>query len=225
MSKRSRQILGFITLIFIVAIPIIVLSQLGIGKAEIKAFVEQLGVWAPVGLFFLRFTSVVIPALPGTAYSVLAGGLLGFGQGMVVVCLSDLCSCSLSFFLASQFGRSFVKRLVGDRFMAKVDQFSQRNLENNFFLLSALMMTSFFDFVAYGAGLARTPWQKFLPALVISILVSNPPFIALGAGIFDEGVGPVSSGKAVAWIALSGIFGLSLITGLVRRKSSTAGIE
>ena len=222
MNKRSRKILGFITLIAIVAIPLVVMKQLGIGKEEIRAYVEQLGVWAPLGLFCLRFTSVVIPALPGTAYSVLSGGLLGFGRGMAVVCLSDLLSCSLSFWLASRFGRAFVRRLVGDRFMSKVDSFSKKNLENNFFLMSALMMTSFFDFVAYGAGLARTPWKKFLPALVISIAVSNPPFVALGAGLFSEGVGPVENGKLVAWVALLSIFGLTLITGLIRRRSQTA---
>ncbi|MEM9980677.1 MAG: hypothetical protein AAF808_23875, partial [Cyanobacteria bacterium P01_D01_bin.2] len=42
------------------------------GISQLRANVENFGVWAPVALFFLRFTSVVIPALPGTAYSVLA---------------------------------------------------------------------------------------------------------------------------------------------------------
>jgi len=220
-SKRPNKFIGFLVLIAIVAVPIIVLRQLGIGKEEIRVFVEQLGAWVPVGLFFLRFTSVVIPALPGTAYSALAGALLGFVPGMMVVCLSDFLSCSLSFWLASRFGRDFVSNLVGQRFMARVDKFSQKNFENNFFLMAAVMMTSFFDFAAYGAGLARTPWHKFLPALVISILVSNPPFVALGTGLFADGVGPFSSGKAVAWVALLGIFGLTLITGLVRRRAGT----
>lgn len=219
MAKRPNKVIGFLVLIAIIAVPIIVLNQLGIGKAEIEAFVEQLGIWVPVGLFFLRFTSVVIPALPGTAYSALAGALLGFGPGMVVVCLSDFLSCSLSFWLASRFGRDFVSNLVGQRFMAKVDKFSKKNFENNFFLMAAVMMTSFFDFAAYGAGLARTPWKKFLPALVISILVSNPPFVALGSGLFDKGIGPFSSGKLVAWLALLSIFALTLVTGLIRRKA------
>ena len=78
------------------------------GISQLRANVESLGIWAPLALFFLRFTSVVIPALPGTAYSVLAGGLLGFSQGLLVICMADICSCSLSFFLSRQFGRSFV---------------------------------------------------------------------------------------------------------------------
>ncbi|MEL6471612.1 MAG: VTT domain-containing protein [Cyanobacteria bacterium J06623_4] len=212
MSKRTQRVLGFLALIAIVAVPLIVLNRLGVTREDIRASVEGLGVWAPVGLFFLRFTSVVIPALPGTAYSIFAGSLLGFWKGLAVVCVSDLLSCSLSFWIASRFGRSLVSRLVGDRFMGRVDSFSQKHLERNFFLMSAFMMTSFFDFVAYGVGLARTPWHKFLPALVLSIAISNPPIVALGAGIF-------SGGKIVLILALLGVFGLALMTGLLRRKT------
>ncbi|MEL6263582.1 MAG: VTT domain-containing protein [Cyanobacteria bacterium J06623_5] len=212
MDKRTQRLLGFLALIAIVAVPLIALNRLGVTREDIRTFVEGLGVWAPVGLFLLRFTSVVIPALPGTAYSILAGSLLGFGKGLAVVCISDLLSCSLSFWLASRFGRSLVSRLVGDRFMGRVDSFSKKHLERNFFLMSAFMMTSFFDFVAYGVGLARTPWHKFLPALMLSIAISNPPIVALGAGIF-------SGGKIALILALLGVFGLALITGLLRRKT------
>jgi len=149
--------------------------------------VEQWGVWAPVGIFALRFTSVVIPALRGTAYAILAGGLLGFGKGVAVICVADICSCSLSFWLSRRYGRNLVKQLVGQGFMYRIDHFSQRHLERNFFLLTGCLMTGFFDFVCYGIGLTKAPWTKFLPALVISIALSNPPFVALGAGILEGG--------------------------------------
>ena len=188
------------------------------GISQLRANVESLGVWAPIALFFLRFTSVVIPALPGTAYSVLAGGLLGFSEGLLVICLADLCSCSLSFFLARQFGRSFIQRLVGARFITRVDTLSQKHLERNFFLMTAFMMTSFFDFVAYGVGLARAPWQKFLPALVLSIAISNPPIVALGASALE-------GGKILLFFALFGMFALALIIGYVRRNDQPVEIE
>ena len=174
-----------------------------------------MGVWAPLGLFGLRFTSVVIPALPGTAYSVLAGGLLGFGKGLAVVCVSDFLSCALSFWLAKRFGRRLVSRLVGDRFMSKVDSFSERHLERNFFLMTAFLMTGFFDFVAYGIGLAKAPWQKFLPALVLSIGLSNPPIVALGSGLLAQG-------KLLLVFALLGVFALALLTGWLQRKQGLA---
>lgn len=211
MDKKTSRVIGFVVLVLLIAVPIVALKQLGIGKEEIRATVEQMGIWAPLGLFGLRFTSVVIPALPGTAYSILAGGLLGFGKGLAVVCSSDFLSCCLSFWLAKRFGRQLVSKVVGARFMDKVDRFSQRHLERNFFLMTAFLMTGFFDFVAYGVGLSRAPWRKFLPALALSIALSNPPIVALGSGLFAKG-------KLLLVAALLGVFALALLTGWLQRK-------
>ena len=185
------------------------------GISQLRANVESFGVWAPVALFFLRFTSVVIPALPGTAYSVLAGGLLGFSQGLFIICLADIGSCSLSFFLSRQFGRSFVKRLVGERFINRVDTLAQKHLERNFFLMTAFLMTGFFDFVAYGVGLTKASWLSFTPALLLSIAISNPPIVALGAGL-------LTGGKLLLGFAILGAFALALLTGILQRKQPIA---
>ena len=181
------------------------------GVESLRATVDQLGVWAPLALFSLRFLSVVIPALPGTAYSLLAGSLFGFSKGILIICLADLCSCVLSFYLSRRYGRGFIQRLVGQRFMLRVDRLSQQHLERNFFLMTAFLMTGFFDFVCYGVGLTKTSWARFMPALVISIVMSNPPIVALGAGLLQ-------GGKLLLGFALLGAFGLALVTGLVQRQ-------
>ena len=216
MSKRTGRIFQFVAIALLVVVAVVLINQYGM--AALRAQVERMGVWAPVGLFALRFSSVVIPALPGTAYSIAAGGLLGFQQGLLVVCLSDFLSCSLSFWLSRRYGRSLVSRLVGERFMNRVDKLSQRHLEQNFFLMTAFMMTSFFDFVAYGVGLARAPWRKFLPALILSIAISNPPIVAVGASVIE-------GGKILLFLTLFGVFGLALIAGWVKRHEKPVEIE
>jgi len=211
--KRQRllKILQFVAIALLISFAVILIQRYGV--AQLRSQVEQWGVWAPIGIFLLRFTSVVIPALPGTAYAILAGGLLGFGKGAAVICFADICSCSLSFWLSRRYGRNLVQRLVGQGFMYRIDRFSQRHLERNFFLLTGCLMTGFFDFVCYGVGLTKAPWVKFLPALVISIALSNPPFVALGAGILE-------GGAQLLVFALLGVFGLAVITYLVQRGSS-----
>jgi uncharacterized membrane protein YdjX (TVP38/TMEM64 family) len=201
---RVLQALG---LIMLLAVTAWLINRYGI--AYLRAQVEQLGWWAPVGLFALRFTSVVIPALPGTAYSVLAGGLLGFPQGLAVICIADACSCSMSFWLSRQYGRGLVQHLVGPSLMTRVDTLSQRHLERNFFLMTGCLMTGFFDFVCYAVGLTQTPIAKFAPALAISIALSNPPIVALGAGLLEGG--------KLLGLALLGVFGLAVVTGWVKR--------
>ena len=76
-------------------------------------------------------------------------------------------------------------------------------------------MTGFFDFVAYGVGLARAPWRKFLPALILSIAISNPPVVALGAGILAE-----RGHVFLVVFAVLGIFSLALLTGWLQRRTT-----
>lgn len=212
--RRTKTILKFIAIASAVALAIVLINHYGI--AQLRSQVKQLGVWAPLGLFVLRFTSVVIPALPGTAYSVLSGTLLGFAQGALVICFADLCSCSLSFFLSRQFGRGLIVRFVGKKWIGKIDDLSQRHLEGNFFLMTGFLMTGLFDFVAYSVGLTKTPWIEFVPALILSIAISNPPFVALGAGVLE-------GGRLLFVFALLGVFGLALVSGVIRaRMKSTS---
>jgi uncharacterized membrane protein YdjX (TVP38/TMEM64 family) len=210
--QKLRVALRGLLLVLLIGLATWLIHHYGITR--LQAQVDQLGIWAPLGIFILRFTSVVVPALPGTAYSVLAGGLLGFQVGLLVICFADLLSCSLSFFLSRRYGRGLVSHLVGAELMNRVDTLSQRHLEQNFFLLTGFLMTGFFDFVSYAVGLTKANWIRFAPALVISIAISNPPIVALGAGLME-------GGRLLLGFALLGAFVLAIITGLLRRKKHT----
>ena len=131
-------------------------------------------------LFILRSISIVIPILPGTIFSVAAGFQFGFTQGLFIIFFADFVSCSISFLLARKLGRNYISRLLGLRQMRRVESISQDYLENNYFLMTALLMSGFFDFVCYAIGLTRITWKKFMPALIFSILISDSPFVASG---------------------------------------------
>lgn len=210
--RRGITILRIFVVALLIGLAIWLISRYGI--SQLRAQVEHLGVWAPLGIFLLRFTSVVVPALPGTGYSILSGGLLGFTKGLLVICAADFLSCSLSFFLSRRFGRRLVQRLVGERFMHRIDTLSQRHLERNFFLLTGCLMTGFFDFVCYGVGLTQASWLRFMPALIISIIISNPPIVAFGAGLLE-------GGKLLLGFALLGILGLAIVTQFVQHRKQT----
>ncbi|MGF1575487.1 MAG: TVP38/TMEM64 family protein [Cyanophyceae cyanobacterium] len=182
-----------------------------LGVERIRGQVEQFGVWAPLALMGLRLTSILFPAIPSTVYSILAGGLLGFWPGLMVIVAADMVACPINFWIARRWGRKAVARLVGQGFMSRVDTLSQRHLENNPFLITAFLMTGLFDFVCYAVGLTKTPWRQFLPALFLSILLSDPPVVAVGAGV-------MSGGRILLGLALLGVFFLALVTGWVNRN-------
>ena len=131
-------------------------------------------------LFLLRSISIIIPVLPGTIFSVAAGFQFGFAQGLVVIFLADFISCSTSFLLARKLGRNYISRLLGSKQMRRVESISQDYLESNYFLMTSLLMSGFFDFVCYAIGLTKITWKRFMPALIFSILISDSPFVASG---------------------------------------------
>ena len=179
----------------------------------IRQAVGAMGVWAPLGIMLLRGVSIVLPALPSTAYSLLAGALLGFKTGFVTIAVTDVVACSLAFALARHWGREPVRRLVGDKAMAIVERFSSSKVETNFFLMTGLLMTGFFDFVSYGLGISGTRLKHFLPALFLSVFMSDLPIVALGAGVFDNG-------KSTLVAAVMGVFFLAFIQSMARQRFS-----
>ena len=52
-------------------------------------------------------------------------------------------------------------------------------------MMTGLLMTGLFDFVSYAIGLSGTPWRRFAPALILSVVISDPLLVALGAGILE----------------------------------------
>ena len=195
--------------VFIVAV--VYLQRYGI--APLQSAVNDMGIWAPLGLFLLRGVSIILPALPSSVYSLLAGSLLGFKAGYLTIILSDLVFCSTAFFIARRWGRGPVSRLVGASAMKRIDGFSKNQLEGNFFLMTGLLMTGLFDFLSYAIGISRTHWRLFAPALLISVLISDSILVAVGAGA-------AQGASLTLGLALLAMFAFATITGVLKKKSS-----
>lgn len=211
--SRLKTALKISAWVAVVVVVVVYLQRYGI--APLQNAVNEMGIWAPLGLFLLRGISIILPALPSSVYSLLAGSLLGFKVGYLTIILSDLVFCSSAFYIARRWGRGPVSRLVGAGAMEKIDGFSKNQLEGNFFLMTGLLMTGLFDFLSYAIGISRTHWRIFAPALLISVLISDSILVAVGAG--------VTKGASVSLgIALLAMFALATFTGLLKKKSSAA---
>ena len=201
---------------FIIALILIIFYLQKYGIEPLQAAVNKMGIWAPLGLFLLRGISIILPALPSSVYSLLAGSLLGFKTGYLTIILSDLVFCSLAFFIGRQWGREPVSRLVGQKAMKRIDGFSKNQLEGNFFLMTGLLMTGLFDFLSYAIGISRTQWRIFAPALLISVLISDSILVAVGAGV-------TQGASLTLGIALLAMFALATMTGLMKKTQNSEG--
>ena len=209
---RLSKVLKISAWVAVVVVVVVFLQRYGI--EPLKVAVEDMGFWAPLGLFMLRGVSIILPALPSSVYSLLAGSLLGFKVGYLTILFSDLIFCSTAFFIARRWGRGPVSRLVGTGAMEKIDGFSKNQLEGNFFLMTGLLMTGIFDFLSYAIGISRTSWKLFAPALLISVLISDSIVVAVGAG--------AAKGLSLTlFIALLAMFALATLTGVLKNKAKT----
>ena len=203
--NKIQKLLSVVFFIAILVFLIYLIQNYGIEPLRTK--VESMGIWAPFGIFILRGISIILPALPSSAYSLLAGSLLGFQKGYITIIFSDIVFCQIAFFIARYFGRSPVRRLVGSKAMKRIESFNQNQLEENFFLMTGLLMTGLFDFLSYAIGIGGTRWKIFTPALLISLLISDAILVAVSAGV-SQGAG------LFLGIALFGMFFLATISGL-----------
>ena len=198
-----------------------------------KLFYNELGeisFYSVIILFTLRSVSIIIPILPGTYCSLIAGYLYGVRNGLGLIFIADFMACTCSFFISRRLGRNFVANLLGQSQMRRIENISQKYLENNFFLMTGFLLTSWFDFVCYAAGLTKISWKRFMPALILSIIISDIPFVAAGytlkaikdvslQKIFEEDVAIISGNYLILLIvSASLIFGLGILNIFLKKK-------
>jgi uncharacterized membrane protein YdjX (TVP38/TMEM64 family) len=152
----------FLIILLLVLIVALVSYLLITYEDQIKLFVDKAGIWGPLIIFLARGISIIFPALPSSIFSLIAGGVFGFKQGYITIVLSDLICCQLAFFIARNYGRIPVERLVGKKPMQRLEKFNRYQLEENFFLMTGLLMTGLFDFLSYSIGLGGTLGNKFI---------------------------------------------------------------
>ena len=86
----------FLSILFFVTIAIVIIYIIqNYGIEPLRIQVANMGIWAPLGIFILRGISIILPALPSSAYSLLAGSLLGFQTGYFTILISDVFFCQI----------------------------------------------------------------------------------------------------------------------------------
>ena len=197
------------------------------------------GNWGILLILLLRSTSIIIPILPGTYCLLISGYLFGLVNGLLISFIADLLACSISFTLSKKFGRKILQRVMSKKYLNKFENLSKKYLEKNFFLLTGFLMTGWFDFVSYGVGLTKLRFRKFLLALIVSVLLSDLPFVATGNGFRELqsqnfNIKKIIDGEApslqreyliVFVVSVILIFSIGIIGAFIDRKYIKSGSE
>jgi uncharacterized membrane protein YdjX (TVP38/TMEM64 family) len=127
---------------------------------QIEAITTTAGRFGPllVGLFIV-LTQVFAP-LSGTPVMIVGIKLYGYPQAMGLLYGSCLLSATLNFWIARLYGRTLVKKLVGEKALLRIDELSQIN-ERTLLISARILGYSFFDLISYAVGLTTISFKKY----------------------------------------------------------------
>jgi uncharacterized membrane protein YdjX (TVP38/TMEM64 family) len=137
---------------------------------NVKNFILQFGVWAPIVfivIYALRGAVLVIPV----GVMSLAGGL-AFGKwlGTIYILIGATLGASLSFMIARYFGRKFIESFSWLH-QGKIKSFDEGIEKNGFRMMLFFRLIPLFqyDAVNFGAGLSKIRFRNYVLASIIGM--------------------------------------------------------
>jgi uncharacterized membrane protein YdjX (TVP38/TMEM64 family) len=182
------------------------LSQL-IPEETARRFIVAAGPWGPLVVLLLFLSTYVIAPLNGSP--ILFAGYYAYGINVIFLAtLAGIISFVINFWIARNWGRDFIEKLVGARNIKKIDRLTENyGLVSLFFL--RFLQGGLHDFVSYAAGITS---MRFAPYMIVSLLAEIPG-TALWYYIVSR-VGSPAAFTVVTWImaiSLSVLFFLSVL--------------
>lgn len=151
-------------------------------KAQLEAWLSQLGPWGPLGIIALNSLQVIVAFIPGYVMQVAAGFFFGFPLGAVYSLIGMAFGGIIAIGLARWLGRPLVIRMIGETRLNRWEHVAHLDSLPVWFIL---MLGPFGDIPYYIAGLTSLPIWKII---AVAVLVRTPTVFvsaAVGAGSID----------------------------------------
>lgn len=152
---------------------------------EAVDFLRGFGGWTVVVVLALFVVESLVAPLPAWFLMIANGVLFGPWLGGLVSLAGVLLGALAAFSAARWVGRRFVRRLIPQALLARVDDFSRHN---GFVALLVLRLVPFTssDVWSYVAGFSRLPPAHFLAATAVGDLPSIALFSFVGQGVLEN---------------------------------------
>jgi uncharacterized membrane protein YdjX (TVP38/TMEM64 family) len=184
MSKQIKNILKLVIIILellILALLINIIVHYNLlyflkDINKISGFIEQFGVIAPIAFILLQIIQVILFIIPGEVTGFIGGILFGAFLGTVYTTMGVVLGSYFAFWLARKFGRPFVEKMIGQKYLKKLDSFSETKITFIFFMIFLLPLFPD-DIFCFLAGLTKMKTKVFL--IIVSI-GRFPGYLMLG---------------------------------------------
>jgi uncharacterized membrane protein YdjX (TVP38/TMEM64 family) len=137
------------------------------GADQFRSLIHGAGVWAPLVYVLLKASTYVVAPLSGTSVKLASGALFGTWEGMLFSLAGDTLGGSLNYWIARIFGRKGINKFAGKKALTQVDHAAERVGGWKALLGARLLLSSFYDFISYAAGLARISFAQYFAITTI----------------------------------------------------------
>ncbi len=197
---------------------VVVVRSLGLDQHidTFREWVKAQGSLGPI-IFILVYALATVLALPGSAFSIMAGVLFGSLLGVLVVIVGASIGASLCFLIARYLLRGSVESWLGknEKFQ-KLDAITEKN-GSIIVAITRLVPLFPFNLLNYGFGLTKVPFLTYVLWTFICIIPGTALFV-VGTDAITQSI---SKGE-VPWLLVGiVVLILGILTVIVRKAKKS----
>lgn len=166
------KIAGIIVFLYILLKTILIPLVTSEGFKDFTASLGFFGYFVVIGYTVL---SHVFAPLAGTPGVLLGLTIYGAKTGMFLLYIASLISATINFWISRKFGRKLVTKLVGEKSMKEVDEFTLVE-GKQVLIISRLFGFPIFEFISYAAGLTNISFREYFIITAFGSIFTNIGF-------------------------------------------------
>ena len=178
MAHHRRWLLVAVALLFAAGVGVTVWGfSLGITAETLAAWIDWLGIWAPVG-FVVLYAVTTVALVPGGIFDLVGGAVFGPVFGSALDLLGGTLGASLAFLVARYIARDWAQAKAGPRLqnvMRSVDEEGWR-----FVAFVRLVPVIPYNIANYLLGVTRIPFPHYVLATLVFMTPSTVAYTWLG---------------------------------------------
>ena len=178
MAHPRRWLLVAIALLIIAGAAMTVWGfTLGITSENLAAWIDWLGIWAPIG-FVVLYILATVALVPGGIFDLVGGAVFGPVYGSALDLLAGTLGASLAFLVARYLARDWAQKRAGPRLqsiMRSVDEEDWR-----FVAFVRLVPVIPYNIANYLLGITRIPFPRYVLATLVFMAPSTVAYTWLG---------------------------------------------
>ena len=164
--------------------------------AELRVWIAQFGIFAPLVFVLIQATQVVVAPIPGQVVALVAGYLFGPLWGTVYSLTGVLIGSTVAFSLAKRYGRTFVVDILHEDVVARFDDFVDTvGIPGLFAFVIIPGLPD--DAICFLSGLTKWRLRTFISVIAVGRLPAYVVTVYAG--------GELASGRFVQGLALIGV--------------------